>query len=138
MKLSSLVLLAAFVAAPAAAQKEPAEVTDKEIAKYKAAALSGCQDAGIKKGDPKENVDAFCGCLVSTLDKSMTRAEWQRAYFHSLKSQGQEERQVLEPHLKNVGVCVPAAPAPQEQQPESQSAPQPKPSGGQGLRSPYR
>ena len=118
-------LLAALVSAPAGAQSDPSEVTDKEIANYKALATSSCQDAGTKKGDPKEQVDAFCGCLISTIDKTMTRADGQRAYFHSMKGQGLEERQVLEPHLKNVGVCVP--------QPPKDKEPAMKPPGTGGL-----
>jgi hypothetical protein len=122
-------LLAVLICAPAVAQNEPSEVSDNEIAKYKALAASSCQDAGTKKGDAKETVDAFCGCLIATISKTMTRVDWQRAYFYSMKGQGEEERQVLAPHLKNVGVCVPQ---PAEAKP-SQDQPAPKPAGTGGL-----
>jgi hypothetical protein len=136
MKIRSLaVLLAVLISAPVAAQREPAEVTDAQIAKYKALAASSCQEAGTKQGDPKERVDAFCGCLVRTITTTMTRAEWQQAYFYSMKGQSKEERQVLAPHLKNVDICMPkpaAAPKPQAGDP----APQPAQKPGQGLRPP--
>jgi hypothetical protein len=111
--------LACAFALPVFAQKEPAEVTDSEIAKYKQLAASGCRDAGEKQGDPKEKVDAFCGCLISTLEKSMKRPEWQQAYFYSVKGETDRERQVLGPHLKNVATCAPqpAAPAAQTEAP---------------------
>lgn len=136
MRIRALACLLAFLAsAPVAAQKESSEVSDNEINKYKALATSSCQDAGIKKGDPKEQVDAFCGCLMTTINKTMTRGDWQRAYFHSMKGESQEERKVLEPHLKNVAVCVPQPPAtqaPQDQQP----TPKPKGTGGLNLKPP--
>jgi hypothetical protein len=112
-------LLACLFSAPVAAQKEPAEVTDKEIAKYKALADTSCREAGAKQGDPKEKIDAFCGCLLTTLNKSLTRPEWQQAYFYSIKGQTKEEMAVLGPHLKNVAACRPAP----EAQPEAQATP---------------
>jgi hypothetical protein len=126
------VLLACLFSAPVAAQKEPAEVTDKEIGKYKALADTSCRDAGAKQGDPKEKIDAFCGCLLTTLNKSLTRTEWQQAYFHSIKGQTKEEMAVLAPHLKNVAACRPPEPqaAPPAAQPEaspSSSQPQLRP-----------
>jgi hypothetical protein len=112
-------LLACLFSAPVAAQKEPSEVTDKEIAKYKALADTSCREAGAKQGDPKEKIDAFCGCLLTTLNKSLTRPEWQQAYFYSIKGQTKEEMAVLGPHLKNVAACRPAP----EAQPEAQATP---------------
>lgn len=142
MKIRSLALLLAFlIAGPVAAQKEPAEVTDGEIAKYKALAASSCQDAGTKQGDPKEKVDAFCGCLVATITKTMTRAEWQQAYFYSMKGQSQEERQVLDPHLKNVALCAPKPAAdqkPQVGEPAQKPQPSQKPQSSQGLKAPVK
>ena len=142
MKIRSLaLLLAALISAPVAAQKEPAEVTDGEIAKYKALAASSCHEAGTKQGDPKEKVDAFCGCLVATINKTMTRAEWQQAYFYSLKGQSKEERQVLDPHLKNVGVCMPAPAAEQKREasePAQKPQPSAKPQSSQGLKPPAK
>jgi hypothetical protein len=125
-------LLACLFSAPVAAQKEPAEVTDKEIGKYKALADTSCRDAGAKQGDPKEKIDAFCGCLLTTLNKSLTRPEWQQAYFYSMKGQTKEEMSVLAPHLKNVAACRPAdaeaAPAAAQPQPSpSSSQPQLRP-----------
>jgi hypothetical protein len=112
-------LLAGLFSAPVAAQKEPSQVTDKEIAKYKALADTSCREAGAKQGDPKEKIDAFCGCLLTTLNKSLTRPEWQQAYFYSINSQTKEEMAVLGPHLKNVAACRPAP----EAQPEAAQTP---------------
>jgi hypothetical protein len=98
---------AVFMAGPASAQQEPSEVTDGEIAKYKGIALAACTDGGVSRGEPKEKADAFCGCVVATLNKSMTRAEWQQAYFYSMKKQEKDEATVLAPHVSKLGNCRP-------------------------------
>jgi hypothetical protein len=102
-----LVLLAALAAGAALAQQSPSEVTDGEIAKYKATAQKGCRDTGMKYGDPQEKVNAFCNCVLSTLEQSMKRAEWQQAYFYSLKGQEADEKLVLAPHVKQLSACRP-------------------------------
>jgi hypothetical protein len=101
------VLFAVFIAGPAGAQKEPSEVTDGEITKYKATARTACTEAGTKRGDPKEKVEAFCSCVLDTLNESMTRAEWQQAYFYSLNNRAAEEEKVLSPHMGKLGRCRP-------------------------------
>ena len=108
----ALSALACALALPVYAQNEPAEVTDGEIKKYKAIAETGCRQGGEKRGDPKERVDAFCSCLVATMEKTMKRPQWQQAYFYSLKGQAAEERDLLAPHLNNAATtCRPPAPA---------------------------
>jgi hypothetical protein len=87
------------------AQNEPSEVTDAEISKYKASAEAACRESGAKRGDPQERIDAFCGCVMATLSKSMSRPEWQQVYFYSLNRRNDREMQVLEPHLKKVAAC---------------------------------
>jgi len=87
------------------AQKEPSDVTDKEIARYQALAKDGCVQAGLSRGDPQDRVEAFCGCMLDTLLKSMSRSEWQQAYFYSLKEQSDDERRVVTPHLSKLDAC---------------------------------
>jgi hypothetical protein len=89
------------------AQNEPSEVTDKEIARYKANAKESCMQPGLARGDPQDKVEAFCSCMVDTLNKSMSRSEWQQAYFYSLKQQAENERRVVAPHLANLHACRP-------------------------------
>ena len=91
--------------AVAFAQKDPSEVTDKEIARYQATAKEGCVQAGLSRGDPQDRVEAFCGCMLDTLLKSMSRSEWQQAYFYSLKAQSDDERRVVAPHLPKLDAC---------------------------------
>ena len=113
----SAVLLACVFSASAFAQKEPAEVTDGEIAKYKVAAETECRVGAAGKGDPAD-IAAFCSCLFASLDKTMTRPEWQQVYFYANGGEGARARQVLDPHLKKTecrpqgaAKAAPAAPA---------------------------
>ena len=99
-----------IVTVSAHAQSSPSEVTDAEIERYKSTAQGGCRKAGIARGDPQEKVDAVCGCVMETLSKSMSRSEWQQAYFHALKKQEAEEKKVLAAHAAKLGVCRPRSP----------------------------
>ena len=109
MRLLAAAAFALAAAQPAAlhAQNEPSEVTDKEIARYKARAKDACMQPGLARGDPQDKVDAFCTCMVDILNKSMTRSEWQQAYFYSLKQRADDERRVVAPHLSNLDACRP-------------------------------
>lgn len=106
MKLRTLALLLAFsVTGPALAQKSPADVTDAQVAEYKAAAQKACTEGGEKQGDPRAQVEAFCGCLIETLDKNMTPTEWRQAYYYSQEKQVEAERKIVGPHLAKLDVC---------------------------------
>jgi curli biogenesis system outer membrane secretion channel CsgG len=137
MKRHSLALLvAALISAPVAAQKEPSEVTDAEIAKYKTSSEAECRAGAAGKGDPKD-VEAFCGCIFASLNGSMTRAEWQQAYFYSTKSEPARVREVLGPHLQKSECRPQAAAAPKPAPTDAQTAPKPK-APSQGLRPPSK
>ena len=105
MRAAIAFLAAVTFAGTVFAQQSPSEVTDAEIARYKATAQKGCRDAGLARNDPQERVDTFCNCVLATLEKTMKRTEWQQAYFYSMKNQEAEEKGVLDPHVKNLGVC---------------------------------
>lgn len=106
MKLPTLaVLLAITVSGPVLAQKTAADVTVAQVAEYKAAAQKACIDGGEKQGDPRPKVEAFCICLIQTLTKGMTAADWQRAYYFSQTEQIEEERKIIEPHLEKLDAC---------------------------------
>ena len=116
-------LLAFAVSATAYAQKEPAEVTDGEIAKYKNTSESDCRAGAAGKGDPAD-IAAFCSCIFESLNKTMKRPEWQQAYFYTLKGEEPRVREVLAPHLKQA-TCRPQGAA--VQAPAAAPAPADKP-----------
>jgi hypothetical protein len=107
MRHAAALVLCALFSASALAQKEPSEVTDKEIERYKAAAKTACVEPGLARGDPPEKVDALCSCIIGALTKSMSRSEWQQAYFYSTRKQPEEERKVIAPHLPKPELCRP-------------------------------
>lgn len=92
------------------AQQSSSEVTDAQIAKYKKSAYAACREPGIKRGDPEARVDAFCSCMIATLEKSMKRTEWQQAYFYSLKKDNAREGAVVAPHAAGIKQCAPPPP----------------------------
>lgn len=107
MKLRALaVLLTCAIAMPVGAQ-QASDVTEAQIAEYKQTAETACRDGGKKQGDPQAKVDAFCGCMIETLNKSMTPADWRQVVLYSRNKQAREEVQALTPHLKNIEVCRP-------------------------------
>jgi hypothetical protein len=106
MKLRTLTALLAFtITGQVAAQQTAAEVSDAQVAEYKALAAKSCKDAGEQRGDPEANVTAFCGCLIQVLDKNMTAAEWRQAYLFSRKNQAEEESKLFAPHMAKSAVC---------------------------------
>ena len=106
MKLSTPVI-PCYVRVTPAEHNGRSPVTDAQVADYKRNATAGCQEGGKKQGDPQAQVDAFCGCLLETLNKSMTAAEWRQVVLYSLNKQGEEEVKALTPHLEKVKACLP-------------------------------
>ena len=94
-----------WAAAPVKAQNAPSDVTDGEIDRYKTIARNACIDSGAAAGAPQDQVLAFCGCVLDTLTGSMTRPEWQQAYFYSMTDRSEEEKAVLAPHMAKIEVC---------------------------------
>jgi len=101
----AFLLFAAVLASAVNAQNAPSEVTDSEIARYKATAQSGCREAGMARGDSQAKVDGFCTCMLKSLEKTMKRPEWQQASFYSMNKDAAAEMKVLAPHVQNLGFC---------------------------------
>lgn len=95
------------LATSTAAQQKPAEVTPEQIAEYKQLAEKGCREGGAQQGDSPAVVEAFCGCVIETLSRNMTEAEWRQVVAYSQNKQQREESEALAPHLKNLGACRP-------------------------------
>ena len=108
MKLRTFaILLACAIGGSAWAQKTTSNVTEAQIADYKRAAQTACREGGKQQGDPEAKVEAFCGCMLETLNKNMTPAEWRQVVAYSRNNQEREEREALTPHLKKLDVCRP-------------------------------
>jgi hypothetical protein len=98
-------LLAAALSGAAGAQDAPSEVTDNEIARYKATAQQGCRESGMARGDPQAKIDAVCSCVLESFEKNLKRTEWQQAYFYALRKQEQQEQAVFDPHRGRLEAC---------------------------------
>ena len=132
MRIRLAALLLAVFSGLALAQNSPSEVTDKEIERYKAAAKTSCTEPGLARGDSRAQVDALCGCIIDALAKSMSRSDWQQAYYYWARKQPDNERKVLSPHLPKPELCLPqrepAAPAASAPAPGAPPASAPAPS----------
>ena len=104
---AAIVLVCAICAAPAGAQESPAEVTDAQIREYKTTNERGCLEMGKAQGDPPQKVAEFCKCITDVFEKSLTREDWQRAYFLSRQNRAAEERNVFGPHELKLRTCRP-------------------------------
>lgn len=99
-------MLACAWISPGVAQTTPSQVTAAQIADYKAKATSDCREAGKSRDDPEATTNAFCTCLIGILEKNLAFSAWQQLYMYSRNQQHKEELELLEPHLKTIGVCT--------------------------------
>jgi hypothetical protein len=105
-------LLVALFPLAALAQKSAGEVNVRQVFQYQANVERGCKDRGRQHGDPAERVDAFCGCMIKAMRASVPVDAWQKAYFHSVHNEPEEERKALLPHLPNLQECKDERPRP--------------------------
>lgn len=125
MKQTHLAFLTAalLMPTPSAAQRTAVTATAQEIRTYKFGLELGCRDGGARKGDSRDQVDAFCGCVVKTLDRVVTPADWERAARYSFDKRDDESNQVIGPYFQQTATCktqgagdpaaaVPASPMP--------------------------
>ena len=95
---------------PAQAQTPASAVTDADVALYQRNLEDGCKESGRESGTPTEETAAFCGCLVNTLRKEMSHAEWQQAFLFASNRQHQEESRVIGAHSQKAVACRNATP----------------------------
>jgi hypothetical protein len=96
---------ACFLSAAAPAQDSPADVTDAQIASFKAKMESGCERRGIERGDDSDYVAAFCKCVTRTLEQSVRRPGWQQVYWLDTKQRQAEEQAFFAPYLDRLKAC---------------------------------
>lgn len=100
-----MLFLCALFASAASAQKAPSQVTDAQIKSYKANALKQCTEAGKAQKDAPEKVNAFCKCMVATLEKNVSQDEWKQLAFYSKERRAADEINVLGPHRAKIKEC---------------------------------
>jgi hypothetical protein len=100
------VLLATSVLTTAApAQYKPEEVTDAQIASFKANMEAGCTKRGNERGDDSAYVAAFCKCVTRTLEQSVRRPDWQQIYWLDMNQKQAEVQQLFAPYLDRLKAC---------------------------------
>ena len=96
------VMLEACVGTP---HNDPSEISALEVGVYKKGLDMGCRDAGRDRGDSVAKVEAFCSCVLSTLNSRLGPDDWRRATFLAQQRRNQEERSVMAPHMQAVEAC---------------------------------
>lgn len=107
----SFLFCSAVLASGALAQNSPADVTDAQVRKYKAAAEEGCIESGKQRGDPQAQVSQFCKCMTGVFEKGLTASEWKQAVYFHLQNRAAEESNVFGPHAAKLRTCNPPEPA---------------------------
>lgn len=100
-----LLLLTTLISSTVLALESPSDVTDSQVSFYQLGMEKGCKDAGHRRGDAAEKVEAFCNCMTQALKDDLTYAEWQQAYFFSRNRQDREEMKIIGQHMRKVQGC---------------------------------
>jgi hypothetical protein len=100
--LLSLCALCACVGTP---HRDPSEVSQLEVGAYKRGVEAGCINAGRSKGDPEEKTNAFCKCVIATLESRLSSEEWRTATFYAQQRRSADEQRTLAPHMLAVQQC---------------------------------
>ncbi len=99
------ILLFIFLVPAAWTQESAAQVTDAQIDLYQRGIAIGCKAAGQRAGDPVEQVNALCDCVLNGLKAEVSRAEWQQAYLFSLRHDPRGEQEIIGPHMQHLSMC---------------------------------
>jgi len=103
MKFQMILLSSFLVASSAFAQQAASDVTDVQLSTYQTQMEAGCRERGHQRGEPR--ADAFCDCMVKTLQQQIPRSDWVRAYTFAQQGRHADEVQVVKPYLKQVEAC---------------------------------
>ena len=90
-------------------QESAAEVTDAQVALYQVGLETRCRQAGRKRGEAPEQVDAFCTCTIRVLRENASYSEWQQAYYYWRKRLNREASALLAPYLPKLQACKDAS-----------------------------
>ena len=83
----------------------PTPATRQDVELYKAGIKQGCVNQGIQRGDAPAGIDAFCGCIFETFNRSLTPAQWQAASDAAKTMNGAEEAKVFAPYMAQAKSC---------------------------------
>lgn len=71
------------------------DVTSTHIALIKNSIEQGCKHKGREVGDDPAKVDAFCACVSSELNKSMSDNDWKDLIVYATSNRTAERDQLL-------------------------------------------
>lgn len=83
----------------------PVPGTRQDVELYKAGVKQGCVNQGIGRGDEPRAIDAFCGCISETFNRSLSPAQWQAASDAAKAMNRAEEAKVFAPYMAQAKGC---------------------------------
>ena len=83
----------------------PGPSTRQDVEFYKAGIKQGCVNQGIQRGDAAASIDAFCGCISETFNRSLSPAQWQAASDAAKAMNSAEEAKVFAPYIAQAKGC---------------------------------
>ena len=83
----------------------PSAGSRQDIELYKAGIKQGCVNQGIQRGDAAAGIDAFCGCIFETFNRSLSPAQWQSASDAAKAMNSAEEAKVFAPYMAQAKGC---------------------------------
>jgi hypothetical protein len=83
----------------------PGSSTRQDVDLYKAGIKQGCVNQCIQRGDAAASIDAFCGCISETFNRSLSPAQWQAASDAARAMNSAEEAKVFAPYMAQAKSC---------------------------------
>ena len=90
---------------PVFAQESASDVTAAQVTLYQIGLETGCKRSGRRRGEPPEQVDAFCACSIRVLKENASFSEWQQAYFYWQKRLNREASDLLASYRPKLEAC---------------------------------
>jgi hypothetical protein len=110
MRITLVFLLAALPILCLGQQTQPPVDDDIHLRTFKLGIDAGCRDAGKRENDPPEKVNAFCTCVMKTLQSEVPPKVWQEISAHLKAQRPDLANQALGPYLSKLSKCSPSAP----------------------------
>jgi len=105
---NTLVLILAALPLLCAAQQAPPNKPAEEdvyIRVFKLGIDTGCRNAGKKRNDPPEQVEAFCSCVMQTLQDNVSADTWQQISAQIRSGHTEHTTELLTPYLGKLAQC---------------------------------
>ena len=110
MRILKIALLAVLPILGLAQTPTPAAGTEDQVRAFQLGIDTGCRDAGKKKNDPPERVNALCSCVMKTLRSIVPADSWKKAASLAASGRPDLANQTMTPYMSKLSECSSPAP----------------------------